>query len=232
MKPLARFRALLTPANLFALFLLAGFVGAYLWLRASPERNVFAEGGLEQVVRDLGWWGPLAYMALIALAVVVSQIPGVPLAIAAGAVWGPLTAGLYSVIGGFIGGMIAFYLGRTLGRSAMKALTGKVMTFRRERGERYLGILIFITRLLPVLSFDIISYAAGLSGLSPGIYAVATLLGMIPSTLLLTSLGSAFRFDPIIGLLISGVAAVMLVALPWLIRRYNLFNLRDTVILE
>lgn len=206
--------------------------GVFVYLSQHPELNVFSKDGFQAFVQDLGWRGPVFYMIITAVAVVISQIPGVPLAMAAGALWGPLTAGIYSVIGGFTGGMIAYYLGRTLGRSAMKALTGRVMVFRKERGERYVGVLVFITRLLPVLSFDVISYAAGLSGLSTRVYAVATLLGMIPSTLFLTYVGSAFTVSLPLALGLSVIAGVLLVALPWCIRRYNWFGLRDSVQME
>lgn len=232
MKIRERLRSLLTLGNAVALLLLGLTLGAILWLRAHPDLNVFSEGGLLRLVEGLGPWGPLAYIAIVALAVVVSQIPGVPLAIAAGALWGPLTAGLYSVLGGFLGGMIAYFLGRTLGRSAMKALTGKVMIFQTDRGERYLGWLIFVTRLLPVLSFDIISYAAGVSGLSARVYAVATLFGMIPSVLLLTYLGSVLGANLSVGLTLSAVAAALLLLLPWLVQRYNWFDLRGSFKLE
>jgi len=232
MKFLARLRPFLTISNTIAALLLVGSVAAFLWLRSNPEINVFTREGLETLVKALGWRGPLFYTIIIALAVVISQIPGVPLAIAAGALWGPVPAGIYSVIGAFIGGMVAYFLARTLGRSAMKALTGKVVIFSSERGERYLGLIIFITRLLPVLSFDIISYAAGLSGLSAPIYALATLLGVIPSTFLLTFLGSVLTVSLPVALSLSAVAAVTLVALPILIQRYNWFNLRGSIKLE
>ena len=228
----SRFRRLLTPGNLFALIVLLGSVGVFLWLRAHPELNAFSEEGLQTLVRSLGWRGPVVYAALVALSVVVSQLPGVPLALAAGAVWGPLAAGVYSVIGGFIGGMIAYFLGRTLGRSVMRALAGKVIVFNEARGERYLGGLIFISRMLPVLSFDLISYAAGVTGLSLPLYALATFFGMIPSTFLLTYLGSAFTVSAPLALSLSGVAVVVLLVLPWLIRRYNLLGLRDSVRFE
>lgn len=223
-----RLRALATPANAVALLLVASALAAFWWFQTHPEQNVFGADGFRAYVEDLGWRGPLLYMLLIAVAVVVSQIPGVPLAIAAGALWGPLTAGLYSVIGGFVGGMIAYFLGRSIGRSVMRALTGRVLILRSERGERFLGWTILVTRALPVLSFDVISYAAGVSGVSARIYAVATLVGMIPSTLLLTYLGSTFRPTAGWGLTISVVAGALLVLLPWLLHRWNVLDLRET----
>ena len=229
---MTRFKHLFTPKNGFALALLLVTLLAFVSLSSEREDNVFSAAGFKTLVNSLGPWGPLAYILIIAVAVIVSQIPGVPLAIAAGALWGPFTAGIYSVAGGFLGGVTAYFLGRTLGRSAMKALAGKVMVFNKEKGEVYLGGLIFVTRLVPLFPFDIVSYAAGLSGLSFGIFALATLLGMIPSTFLLTYLGSAFTDSVELGLGVSVAAVLVLLGLPVLIQRYNLFGLRGSIGLE
>ena len=220
-----------TVSNVVGLLLLAVSIGGFVWLRRLGA-DAFSREGFETLATSLGTYGPIIYIVLIALTVVVSQLPGVPLTFAAGALWGPFTAGVYSVIGGFVGGMIAYYLGRTLGRSGMKALTGKVIYFDRERGERYLALVVFVTRLVPILSFDVISYAAGLTGLSALRYALATFTGMLPSTFFLTYVGTTFTVNLPVALGLSGVAVVMLLVLPWLIRRHNLFGLGDLVRFE
>lgn len=229
---LKRLLSLLSTSNLIALGLLLASIAAFIWLQRATPYNLYSEEGFQQLAATLGWRGPLLYMLVIAVAVVISQIPGLPLTLAAGALWGALPAGLYSVLGGFTGALIAYYLGHTLGRSVMKLLVGKVLIFSEERGERFLGVLIFVSRLLPLFPFDIISYAAGLSGLSVRTYALATLLGMIPSTLLLTYLGSAFTISLPIALELSAVALLVLVGLPIIIRRYNLWGLRDSIRFE
>ncbi len=194
--------------------------------------NLFTPSGFRQAAARLGIADSLIYMGLITLSVVISPIPGAPLAVIAGALWGPIPAGIYSVIGGFLGSLIAYYLGRTLGRSAVKVLTGKAIYFSKRRGEVYLGWLVFATRLLPVLSFDLISYGAGLTGLSLPIYASATLLGMIPSTFFLTYLGSAFTVKMPLGIALAGIFLIVLIGLPWGIRRHNWFGMRDVIRIE
>lgn len=227
-----RLRALLTPANAVALGILLAGIATAFWLQSRFDVDLFSREGAQTIVDRLGWYGPLVYMLAIALAVVVSQLPGVPLAIAAGALWGPVPAGIYSVIGGFVGGMIAYGLGRTLGRSALLALTGRVVSFDTSRGERPLAWIVGVSRALPVVSFDVISYAAGISGMSVRPYAWATFLGMIPSTFLLTFLGGSFVVSPWLAVGLSGVAAALLVALPWILRRYDPLGLRDMVRIE
>jgi uncharacterized membrane protein YdjX (TVP38/TMEM64 family) len=71
-----------------------------------------------------------------------------------------------------------------------------------------------------------------MTGLSLPIYVAATLLGMIPSTFLLTYLGDAIVVDFPQGIVLSIMFLILLVGLPWGIRRYNWFGLRDTVRME
>lgn len=227
-----RLRWLFQRQNFIALAVLLLSLFACFWASNQLGDNLLTPQGLQQVITDAGTLGILVYIAVIALAVVISPIPGTPLTIAAGAVWGAVPAGIYSVIGGFSGGLIAYFIGRTLGRSAVKALTGKIIYFSKERGEWLLGVLIFVTRLLPVLSFDLISYGAGLTGLSLPIYALSTLLGMIPSTLLLTYLGEAFTVGLPLAIALSVVFIALLGLLPWGIRRYNWLGLRDIIRIE
>lgn len=222
--------------NSIALGILLSCLLGCLWLMNPSFNqfmvNLFTPLGFRQAASRIGIAGSLIYIGLIALSVVVSPIPGAPLAVIAGALWGPIPAGIYSVTGGFLGSLIAYYLGRTLGRSAIKALTGKAIYFSKGRGEVYLGWLIFVSRLLPVLSFDLISYGAGITGLSLPIYASATLLGMIPSTFFLTYLGSAFTIEMPLGIALASIFLIALVGLPWGIKRYNWFGMRDIIRIE
>lgn len=227
-----RFRLLFRSPNMMAFAVLLLSLLVYVWLSTQADANLLTPQGLKQAVANAGIWGIGAYIAVIALAVVISPIPGAPLTVAAGAVWGTIPAGVYSVIGGFAGGLIAYFIGRTLGRAAVQALTGKAVYFSKERGEWLLGGIIFVTRLLPVLSFDLISYGAGLTGLSLPIYAIATLAGMIPSTLLLTYMGEAFTMGLPLGIALAVGFVVLLALLPWGVRRHNWFGLRDIIRVE
>jgi uncharacterized membrane protein YdjX (TVP38/TMEM64 family) len=93
--------ALWTPQNRMAIALIGLSVFAFSWVQQS-NINLFTKTGLSTTVEALGWAGSLVYMGVLALSVVVSQVPGLPLACAAGAVWGGFLGGVYSVIGGFL----------------------------------------------------------------------------------------------------------------------------------
>lgn len=227
----ARWNSISPPSwqTLTTLGLPIGLVLMLIGLQQNLDINLFTPEGFQTAAAKFGAWGPALYIGLLAISVVISQIPGAPLAIAAGAVWGPLNAGIYTVLGGFLGALIAYSLGKTFGQSLLKLLTGKTIQFSKERGETYLGGLIFLMRLVPVFSFDLISYGAGITGLSLPVYASATLLGMVPSTFLLTYLGGAFHLGTtgivaIVSLLIAGV-----IILPWGIKRHHWFDLQDVI---
>ncbi|MDB9529760.1 TVP38/TMEM64 family protein [Oscillatoria sp. CS-180] len=224
-----RLRSLWQRQNLIALGVLGLSLLVYIWVSRQADTNPLTPEGLRQLIDGTGIWGILAYIAIIALAVVISPIPGAPLTVAAGAVWGAIPAAIYSVAGGFLGGLIAYFVGRSLGRSAVKALTGKAVYFSKDRGEWLLGGIIFVTRLLPVLSFDLVSYGAGLTNLSLPIYASSTFFGMLPSTLLLTYVGQSFTVGLPLGIVLSVVFVILLILLPWGIRRYNWFGLQDII---
>jgi hypothetical protein len=93
------FAALLTPGNAIALVLLLASLIGVLWLQHRFDVDVFSRDGLIEVVDELGWYGPLVYMTVVALAVVVSQLPGVPLAIAASLNLGALSAFVDAYVG-------------------------------------------------------------------------------------------------------------------------------------
>lgn len=231
-KKVPQIRVLLNRQNGIALAVLLLCLLTCWWLWARPHLNLLTPQGLKPAIESLGFLGPLVYIGILSLSVVISPVPGAPLAIVAGTIWGAFWAGIYSIVGGFLGSLIAYYLGRTLGRSAIQALTGKVIVFSKQRGEFYLGWFIFINRLLPVLPFDLISYGAGMAGLSLPIYASATLLGMIPSTLALTYLGSAFTVERPFAIVLALILILLLLGLAWGIRRYNWLGLKDMIRVE
>ncbi|ACB51698.1 hypothetical protein cce_2348 [Crocosphaera subtropica ATCC 51142] len=186
----------------------------------------------KKVLAETGWIAPLIYISILIISVVISHIPALPLVMAAGMLWNPILATIYSVIGGFLGGLLAYFLGRNLGRKILKKLTGKVFYFSQNKGEVYLGFLIFITRLIPLFSFDLISYASGLAGISLPIYSCSTLAGMIPPTFFLTYMGSSLALNAQQKLEIIAFLVICTFVLMRLINRYNFLGLKDIIRIE
>lgn len=175
---------------------------------------------------DAGRLAPILYMGLMALAVIISPIPSVPLDIAAGAFFGPLLGTVYSSIGALGGGVISFLLARFLGRAIAERFLSGHIHFCRRCSDRLLTKIVFFSRLLPFVSFDIISYGAGLTQMSLKAFAGASFLGMLPLTFAYNYFGSFLVVGEKVTV-VFGIAAVgFLIVFPMLIERYNLFSLK------
>lgn len=137
-----------------------------------------------------GLLGPVVVVALMTIAIVASPLPSAPIALAAGAAYGHTLGTILVVIGAELGALVAFLLARGLGRPFVERHVGQRLSADFLGSQNSLTLLVFVSRLLPFLSFDMISYAAGLSKLHLWRFAVATLAGIIPASFLLAHLGS------------------------------------------
>lgn len=136
-----------------------------------------------------GLLGPALVVALMTIAIVASPIPSAPIALAAGAAYGHTFGTILVVLGAELGAITAFLLARGLGRPFVERHVGKKLSIGFLGSQNTLMFLVFGSRLLPFLSFDMISYAAGLSKLHFWRFSVATLAGIIPASFLLAHLG-------------------------------------------
>lgn len=144
---------------------------------------------LAVLVARAGIWGPVVIVTLMAVAVVASPIPSAPIALAAGAAYGHLWGTVQVVIGAELGALIAFSLARILGHDALRRVFGDRVDAGLLGSQTALTATVFASRLMPFVSFDMISYAAGLSQLHAWRFALATLAGIVPASFLLAHLG-------------------------------------------
>jgi uncharacterized membrane protein YdjX (TVP38/TMEM64 family) len=144
---------------------------------------------LEALVARVGIWGPFLVVGLMTVAVVVSPLPSAPIALAAGAAYGHLWGTVQVVIGAELGAMIAFGLARVLGHDVLRRVFGTSVDAGLLGSQNALTGAVFASRLMPFVSFDMISYAAGLSSLHAWRFALATLAGIVPASFLLAHFG-------------------------------------------
>lgn len=166
------------------------------WLlhRSGMISILTSKSELRYLVSQLGWLGPVAIVALMIVAIVMSPIPSGPIAMVAGAVYGPVLGTIYVVIGAEVGAIIAFSLSRFFGYQVVKRLSHAqtlMAWLNQERSQAGLMIIVFASRLVPFISFDAVSYAAGLTPLAFWRFLVATLAGVIPTAFLITYFGEA-----------------------------------------
>ena len=154
------------------------------------EIGLPAREDLQLWIDAAGLFGPVLVVALMGVAIVASPIPSAPIALAAGAAYGHIFGTVLVVLGAEFGAIAAFFLARGLGRPFVERHIGKKLGAGFLGSQNMLAFAVFGSRLLPFLSFDMISYAAGLSKLHFWRFAVATLAGIIPASFLLAHLGS------------------------------------------
>ena len=177
--------------RLFLLVLLMLVIAALAWREALgfgidlPDR-----ADLQIWIDAAGLLGPVLVVVLMTVAIVASPLPSAPVALAAGAAYGHTLGTILVVLGAELGALVAFLLARGLGRPFVERHLGEKLGTGFLGSQNTLTFLVFGSRLLPFLSFDMISYAAGLSKLHLWRFAVATLAGIIPASFLLAHLGS------------------------------------------
>jgi uncharacterized membrane protein YdjX (TVP38/TMEM64 family) len=201
------------------LALTLALAAAYWLLRDSGLLATLVDGqALKSFVDRLGPWGPLAVIGLMTLAILVSPIPSAPIALAAGALYGHTWGTLYVLLGAELGALAAFGIARIVGYEALRGWLGE----RASRGwlgsQNVLMGLVFVSRLLPFVSFDVVSYAAGLTALSVWRFALATLAGIVPASFVLAHFGAELAGGEAEQALIAVLGLGALVALPFVIK--------------
>ena len=153
-------------------------VGLLLWWagRSLAPRLL----GIVAHIQTLGPAAPVAFIGIYALAV-VALIPASLLTIAGGAVFGLVRGVIYALIGATLGSTAAFLLGRYVARrlvarrlAAMPRFT-KIEQAVSARGRR----IVFLLRLSPVVPFNFLNYALGVTTISVWDFIIAS-LGTVP----------------------------------------------------
>jgi uncharacterized membrane protein YdjX (TVP38/TMEM64 family) len=170
--------------------LLALLAVTYRLLHETGALTTIMNGAaLHDYIARLGVWGPLAVIALMVLAIMVSPVPSAPIALAAGAAYGHVWGTVYVLLGAEIGALAAFGIARWLGAETLRRWFGDRLSVGFMGSQNALTGIVFVSRLLPFISFDVISYAAGLTVISFWRFAAATLVGIAPASFLLAHFG-------------------------------------------
>ena len=155
--------------------------------------------------------GPLAFVALYVLAT-IAFVPAAPLTLAAGALYGVGGGWAVVMVGASLGAVAAFALGRRGARATVERASGERFAAieRRLEGKGFYALLAM--RLLPIVPFNALNYAAGASPIKTREYVIGTVVGIAPGALVYTSLGAGVD-DPISPLFIGAVVLTIALGL-------------------
>ena len=186
--------------NLIAgLVLVAAGVLSYLFIptfkAGVDEATTRIAAGDISAVRDyllsFGWWAPVVSALLMVLQSVLAPLPAFVLTFSNGMLFGWAWGALLSWSSAMAGAALCFYLARSLGRPAVEKLVGgsTALGISDRFFDRFGERAVLIARLLPFVSFDLISYGAGLTSMRFWPFFIATGLGQLPATLVYSYLG-------------------------------------------
>ncbi|MDC0048311.1 TVP38/TMEM64 family protein [Verrucomicrobia bacterium] len=146
---------------------------------------------LIQWIESLGIIG-MSLFVLVYILACIFLIPGSPLTVGAGAVFGFWTGLILVSVGSTLGAVAAFLISRYLARGFIEKKIDKSQKFsamdmaiKREGWK-----IIFLARLSPIIPFFLLNYALGLTKIRLRTYIISSWTGMIPGTVLYTYIGS------------------------------------------
>lgn len=156
--------------------------------------------------RSFGVWGPVVSVALMLLQAILAPIPGSLIGLANGLAYGVFWGGMLTLSGQTLAAVVCFMLARHLGRSRIESLMGAQADGAGSGWlARWGAAGIVATRLVPGLSFDVVSYAAGLTRIGVGRFLIATVIGSAPHAFLAAYL---VQRSPMLGWAFIGIGAV------------------------
>lgn len=211
-------------AALLALVAVLGWVGRELYSHGWLSREQ-----LVALAQQGGPAAPLIVIAALVVAVVIGPIPTVPISVASGVLFGPLAGFAYAMLGALVGAAISFWLARLAGRPLVERLFHGHIAFCARCSDRLLFWVVLACRLVPVISFAFVSYGAGLTAMTARAYLLATAIGMIPMTALYVVVGATLTIDPYWAAAGGLVAVALVLALPWLVERFDPLGLRQAL---
>lgn len=202
--------------------LVAVAISALVW---SPQLNRISVQ-LLQSIQAAGIWGPLFSIALYVAASLLF-LPGSLLTIGAGFIFGTVVGIPTVSIGSTLGAGAAFLLSRSLARDWVSRAVAKKPQFQTlDKAVAREGFkVVLLTRLSPVLPFNLLNFALGLTTVSFRDYLLASWIGMLPGAVMYIYIGATIKSFADLSLnqtaakpgytlfLIAGLAATLLVVI-------------------
>ena len=166
---------------------------------------VLGSANLDKVadyIRSFGGWAMAFSFALMVFSSLIAPLPAFMITLSNAAIFGWWQGALLSWSSAMVGSALCFFLARGLGRDVIEKLAGRgALAGVEGYFQKYGTKTILICRLLPFVSFDAVSYFAGLTPIKFLPFFIATGLGQTPATIVYSYVG---------GMLTGGAKALMI----------------------
>jgi len=179
-------------------------------------------------VASFGKIAPLIYIGLY-LVSTVFFLPGSPVTVLAGFVFGPFWGVFYASVASIISVSMAFLVARYVARDLVEGWVKDNAQFRKidEQVEEQGWRILMFTRLVPIFPFNLQNYAYGLTSIRFSTYVLVSAIFMLPGTAVFVQLGGAFVsgegniWKTLLYLGVAGVLMLLLSLIPRLLRKYQ-----------
>jgi uncharacterized membrane protein YdjX (TVP38/TMEM64 family) len=190
--------------------------------------KMFATGDFEVVkefVASYGGYAAAVSFLLMILQSIAAPLPAFLITFANANLFGWWQGAILSWSSAMVGAAVCFWIAKILGRDVVEKLTSKGSLKQiDEFFEKHGRMSILIARLLPFISFDIVSYAAGLTSMSFGAFFVATGIGQLPATIVYSYVGGMLTGGAklfVTGLLILFALSALIVLIRQLVKEHK-----------
>ncbi len=178
----------------------------------------FTPEAVRHYILEFGPWALAVYIALYALNTVSLLPPIGIMSLAAGFIFGPFLGTVGIMAGSFLGTSTTFFISRIFGSGFVEKMTKnhpKVIEFQEKLNQKGF-VTILLVRLIPLIPWEVVNYAAGLSKIKYKDFILATLIGIFPSVVLQTFFSDRLsHFDIRDPKLIAAIAGfVLLISVP------------------
>ena len=147
---------------------------------------------LQTWLQQMGIWAPIIYVLLYTVGTLLI-LPSTPLNLTGGAIFNILWGTLWTTVAAIIAAIVAFAFTRTVGRELIaQKLAGRWEAIDAEMREGGLFYM-FAIRLLPIIPYGLVNFAAGLTSIRFRDYLVGTILGTVPGVLPFVMMGSGLQ---------------------------------------
>ena len=148
-------------------------------------------------IYDLEILGIFLFIGIMAIQGLLVPIPSEVVLLATGMIWSWFLGGIMGIIGSMAAALLCFYVSKKGGRPLAKKFVGENAIDLVDNLIHKYGIkVIIISRFIPFISFDVISYASGLVDIDLKKYSIGTLIGSIFRAFFYSIWGALLGFKP------------------------------------
>lgn len=138
---------------------------------------------IDKKVESFGSLAPLAFICIEIVQIVAAFIPGAPIEVMSGVLFGGFWGVIWCLAGIFIGTVIVFFLVRKFGRPLVYKLfpKEKLDAVKILNDEKKLTLTVFILFVIPGTPKDFLTYIAGLTKIKPSRFFITAAVARTPS---------------------------------------------------